>query len=52
MVEWYFPWQLVDWLLRLQLIVWLAAVAFSYWIFWRSVLKKRRWLQKKNSRKS
>jgi len=49
LIDWYFPWQLIDWVLRLQLIVWLAAVGVSYWIFWRSVVKKRAWLQKNNS---
>jgi hypothetical protein len=48
MIEWYFPWQLTDMLLKLQLIVWLSVVAFSYWVFWRSVVKKGSWLRKKD----
>lgn len=44
MVEWYIPWAQIDWGLRIQLLLWLAAIALSYWIFWRSLVRKRPWL--------
>ena len=49
MIDWYFPWQFIDWLLRLQLIVWFAVIGLSYWIFWRSVVKNRSWLEKSDT---
>jgi membrane protein implicated in regulation of membrane protease activity len=51
MVNWYFPWHLIDWVLRLQLIVWLSMVVLSYWIFWRTVVKKHGWLRKRSGKK-
>lgn len=45
MLEWYFPWSSVDWFLKMELLVWLAATGASYWICWRTVIRKRPWLR-------
>jgi len=45
MFEWYIPWDQVDWGLKLQLIIWCAAILSSYWICWRTLIRKRTWLR-------
>jgi len=45
MLEWYIPWDQIDWGLKLQLLIWLAAILGSYWICWRSVVRKKPWLR-------
>ena len=46
MVEWYIPWDQIDWGLKIQLLLWIAAIALSYWIFWRSFVRRRPWLKR------
>jgi len=48
MIEWYIPWDQIDLGLKLQLVLWFAAIALSYWIFWRSLVRKRPWLDRRN----
>ena len=47
MFEWYIPWDQIDWGLKIQLLLWLAAIALSYWIFWRSLVRRRPWLKRR-----
>jgi len=47
MIEWYIPWNQIDPGLKIQLVLWLAAVALSYWIFWRSLVRRRPWLTRR-----
>ena len=44
MLEWYIPWSHVDWVLKAEMLIWLAAIACSYWICWRSLVRKKPWL--------
>jgi len=48
MIEWYIPWDQIDLGLKIQLVLWFAAIALSYWIFWRSLVRKRSWLDRRN----
>ncbi len=48
MIEWYFPWSSIDWVLKLQLLIWSASIACSYWIAWRTVIRKRPWLRRRD----
>ena len=50
MLEWYVPWTSIDWVLRAELAIWLAAVAWSYWIAWRTLGRKRPWLRRRKRR--
>ena len=49
-LEWYFPWSTVDWILRIQLLIWLAAIGWSYWIVWRTFVRKKPWLRSRKRR--
>jgi hypothetical protein len=44
MLDWFIPWNHIDWGLKIQLFIWIAAIVFSYWIFWRTLIRKRPWL--------
>jgi hypothetical protein len=44
-LEWYFPWSSVDWVLKSELLIWLAAIGWSYWIVWRTLIRKKPWLR-------
>jgi hypothetical protein len=48
MIEWYIPWNQIDAGLKVQLVLWIAAVALSYWIFWRSLVRRRPWLTRRD----
>jgi membrane protein implicated in regulation of membrane protease activity len=50
MVEWYIPWDQIDWGLKIQLLLWLAAIVLSYWIFWRTLVRRRPWLKPRQSK--
>jgi len=45
MLEWYIPWDRIDWGLKIQLLLWIAAIVLSYWVFWRTLVRKRPWLR-------
>ena len=47
-LNWYFPWTRLDGVLKFELVLWLIAVGVSYWIFWRTILRKRPWLRRRN----
>jgi hypothetical protein len=47
-IDWYFPWARIDDVLKVELLVWLAVVGVSYWIFWRTVVRGRPWLRRRN----
>ena len=48
MLDWYIPWDRIDWGLRLQMLIWLAAILCSYWICWRTLIRKRPWLRRRD----
>ncbi len=48
MLEWYVPWANLDWGLKFELLVWFAAIAWSYWACWRTLVRKRPWLRRRN----
>ncbi|MCC7413912.1 MAG: hypothetical protein IT495_20020 [Gammaproteobacteria bacterium] len=50
MLEWYFPWSGIDRFLKLELLVWLAVTGLSWWIFWRTVVRRRPWLRRRERR--
>ena len=50
MFDWYFPLFMIDWGLRIELLAWLLCLAAAYWIAWRTLIKKRPWLQRDKDR--